>query len=203
MNRQRGFTLLEMVVALAISLVMLALLFGGLSNSLQQWQRIDQISDEDQLSFLLQRHLRTQLQQTIAMKTGNNTLHFKGTENSLSFIAPLERANRASGLFVYELTQQRRSGTTTLNLKISPFMTAETIAHSEPPTEEVTLYTGPAEIKLAYASFNQGQELYWHDRWTQKQKLPHLVKISLADQAGQQFRWPELVVQVQGMGNGL
>lgn len=203
MNVQRGFTLLETMVALVISGLMLALLFGGLSNSLQQWQRIDKVSTENHMHYLLQRHLRTQLQQAIALTDKKEIVQFSGNGHELSFVAPLEHENYNSGLFLYELSQQHTGEQSTLKLQISPYLaTGKPVSHSA-AEQQITLYTGPAEIRFAYASFNPDHSLRWHDQWRRQKALPHVVKISLADQSDQLHRWPELLIQIQGTGNVL
>lgn len=203
MNNQRGFTLLEMIVALVVSSMMLALLLGGLSNSLQQWNRIDQISSQNHRNFLLQQHLRTQLQQAIAMPDKKEIVQFFGNGTELSFIAPLEHENHNNGLFLYKLSQQHSSERSTLKLKISPYLATEKSVIDRSEEEQITLYTGTTEIRLAYASFNPDHSLRWHDQWQRQKALPHLVKISLADQTDQLHRWPELLIQIQGTGNVL
>jgi len=195
MGTQRGFTLLEVIIAMMISGLLLALLYSGLSNSLSQWQGIERITHHSNQQYLYLQHLRQQLQQAILVRAEDRTVLFEGNERELSFIAPLE-LEQASGLYHYRLIQQTNQEQALLQLHIQPYVkdqdqTAELFA------EILELYRGSAPIRLTYADTDIEGNLVWQEHWQQHQQLPVAVRLAMETESPNMRHWPELMVRIR------
>lgn len=194
MIRQRGFTLVELMVALTISIILLGLLYRGVSQSLQQWKRTDSINRNYQHWMQGRDHLRRQLRQALAIKDANGHPLFVGNEQQLSFISYISHPTHG-GLYRHQLLAHA-DRSERLMLEISRHQDTQP---EQAPLEKLELYNGPAPLQLRYGKRNHQGELHWQSTW-QQGGLPALVKLSLpAPSDGDS--WPELVIELRNQSN--
>lgn len=194
MNTQRGFTLLELMLALLISTALLALLYQGVSQSLQQWQRSSSIAQHSSQHYRLNQHLRQQLGQALRVKGADRQLVFSGDSQQLEFIAAISHPAR-SGLYHYQLNHHRTlDNQYQLTLKIRRWSSNPT----EPaPAERFQLYTGTQPILIEYASQNRDGQLEWHSQWQPQRSLPALVRLHQPAPPLYAHGWPEQLIEIK------
>ena len=196
MSTQRGFTLLEVIIAMMISGLLLSLLYSGLSNSLWQWQSIERVSQQSSQQYLFLQHLRQQLQQAIKVTDNDQTILFNGTDKELSFIAPLELEQIGGGLYQYSLRQQIINDLSVLQLHIQTFHNEED--QPEPsPIETLELYRGVEPIRFAYADADRGGTVTWQDHWQLQQELPVAVRLTTDATSPSMRQWPDILVRIR------
>jgi general secretion pathway protein J len=117
---QRGFTLLEIIIAITLVAMIAAGLWGVLSISIRSWSRGTQSIDTNQHHRAILDLLRKQIASAYALSApvdpqtgGPNIPIFKGTENSVLFISLNSlQFHESPGLTLvsYEVTQNSREG---------------------------------------------------------------------------------------------
>jgi prepilin-type N-terminal cleavage/methylation domain-containing protein len=172
-RRDSGFTLLELLIAMAILGLTVVALTGGVRFAGHAWEiqqrRSAPISDIDAVQSVL----RT----LIASGRG-----FDGDAGSLRFVGTLPRALERAGLYDLEL---RVSPTRRLLLAWKPQFKGPALPPQQTETE---LITGVASLELGYYIAAVG----WQREYSAEMRPPALVRIGVRLDAGR--RWPPLVV---------
>ena len=192
-DRQSGFTLLEMLVAL----VVLGLLVVGLSQGVRAGLALRQaqerhLADTAELDATM-RLLRTILTRLPVAADGNRLIApmggdgFSGGPDHVSFVGdlptglgPIRRA---------EMTLHLRNRQ--LVLSWAPHRHVYSPA-APPPTDAVLLH-GVARLELAYwGAAVPGEETGWQERWDGS-AAPDLIRVRLNFDKGDLRRWPDLI----------
>jgi|GEM_PF-2999465 len=194
MSTQRGFTLLELMLALLISTALLALLYQGVSQSLQQWQRSNSIAQHSSQQYRLNQHLRQQLSQALRMKGPDRQLVFQGDDQQLQFVAAIDHPAR-SGLYHYQLSHHHtQDNQYQFTLKIRRWHPNPT----EPAAvERFQLHTGASPVLIEYASQNRDGSLEWHNQWQPQRSLPVLVRLRQQPSPLHAHGWPEQLIEIK------
>jgi general secretion pathway protein J len=192
-GRQRGFTLLEMLVALVVLGLLVVGLTQGVRTGLALWsaqsRRIGTAADLDAVA----RTLRTILTGIPpATSTPDGTVSFDGHPDHLVFIGNLptglgtaQRADIDLGLhggwLILRWTPHRQ----------------ETLTGPPPKPVETRLLDGIRRLDLAYwGSSSPDQQAGWQTEW-QGPQLPDLIRLRLAFASGDPRHWPDLVTASQ------
>src|SRR5450631_836984 len=107
MMRQRckGFTLVELVVALLLLALMSAMLYGSLALSANSWDRGEAKAEQSSDMRLTETFLRTLLMAQHPLrfhKVAEQPLYFQGTHETLAFAATLP-ARAGGGMYYFRL----------------------------------------------------------------------------------------------------
>ncbi|OYD22734.1 prepilin-type N-terminal cleavage/methylation domain-containing protein [Oceanimonas baumannii] len=211
MTRPRGFTLLELMVALSLLTLLAGLMFGGFRIASRTWQTVDehsgQLSETVQAQRFLRRLLARSESRLVPETRETSLLSFQGSEYSLIFISALpERNSRTSqSAWFYLALDSTAPELPQLILKTQP------LGGLDPPTPEQpeitfdwyqmvddfqrpdgipALLTLPAaDFRLSYMPREEdGIQAGWQSDWQQQDALPELMRITLTED------WPALVV---------
>lgn len=199
MKSERGFTLLEVLVALVLVGLLMMVLFGGFRAGIRSWHAAEQhtarVEEPRQISSLLYRHLGQLLPVNFAAdEQGIIEPAFLGEANRIRYVAPLSMSS-GSAPYVFELVSgwQGREG---LWGRYVPYVSGRSAAELLREATFVQLSPG---LQATFAYFGPGQtqeEPAWHDNYSDTQKPPRLVSLRLSGDGPQ---WPTLtfaVVQV-------
>lgn len=197
--RCRGFTLLELTVALLLLGLLAAVLYGSLELAGRSWDGGERKAQATAGMRLVQEFLRAQIagQHPQRMRRlAEFPLLFAGERDEMRYVAPLPARVEGGGLWVFRLTLVRSDDRSRLVVeRWLPDLnaTAEEAGHE---TETTVLADGIEELKLGYfgrdANSTDAVEPTWRDRWDDRQRLPLLVKVDVKPKDG--AAWPTLVV---------
>lgn len=203
---QRGFTLVELMVALLLTAMVMALLFGGLRVTSRSWEAADssqqQISEQYQLQQLLRR-LISQAQQ-LRIRDSQNVLQeaFHGESDQLIFVAPRYIGSSDDTLLWYRLflspaTADRPQA---LMVETRPFQEKEPVDWARlfdeqsgetsdgepmpPPKQHLLRLTGDARLSFSYRYNDVGQPVKTESEWIGQTTLPLRVDLSLETRPG-------------------
>jgi general secretion pathway protein J len=176
MTRERGFTLLEVLVALVVFGFLMVGLTQGVRFGLSAWTRqeksIDARSDLDAVDRTL-RTLITQLDPAGAVS---------GKPHGMAFTAPLpEPAGEADLLLLVDPRHR-------LILRWTRHLHA--VRFSPPVAQEIELLGGVDRLDLAYWPPDGAGG--WADAWD-KADPPALIRVRLAFPSGDPRHWPDIV----------
>jgi general secretion pathway protein J len=184
-DSQRGFTLLELVLALSIVGAMLAIVFGGLRVGLRAWQRGEQSTESLQharsLSILLTQSLGGSHAYLGPAPAGSQPeVLFQGEPDRISFVTvsppfPLP-APIAFTAVTFSVDGGERPG----------FAVREkALPSNEPFDVDTAMVVDPAltAVRFRYLRGNEGT---WEDRWdgAQERALPSAVEVTLTTLGG-------------------
>jgi general secretion pathway protein J len=188
---QAGFTLLEVVVALAILGLVMTALAGGLGFSLKASRAGERMTDDTLAIARLDGLLRHDLERALRLRTASSPhapLAFTGSTESLAFTVAAPSYPTAAGLYQVSFAVLSSAGGETLSY--SRRAAAETPAPEDADERPRALIEGTA-ARISFAYFD-GKA--WRDRWLDAEALPRLVRLRLADGGSGGLLWPDIIV---------
>ncbi|SEQ51610.1 prepilin-type N-terminal cleavage/methylation domain-containing protein [Amphritea atlantica] len=186
-NRDSGFTLLEMLVAMVITTILLTVVYGSFYQGIRSWRMVSVHSDSEQQQYLLRRHLQQQLQNSLLIQesqTRNSPIAFEGNEDSIEFVAELSPLQGDAGLYRYRVTLKNEPAE--LDIQITPYGT-----DNPEQQQHLTLATS-SPLQFEYSD-SAGNDINWLERWPYKNRLPQLIRIFQPDTG--QSDWLPLIIE--------
>lgn len=200
--RCRGFTLLELVIAVSLIGMIMLLAYSGMRVALGSWSQAEvTIRNEEELRLVHGLLWRQLSQAHFSAHQSATTSHadFIGTHQRLEFVAPAPGAHVGGGghyRYVLEFVPDEDGGT---NLRLS--YTAAT-SNSRHASEANTRILVEQIEGGGFAYFGATDKLHtaaWHDHWQQQSAPPRLVKVGL-QQVDHSPAWPEFVIPIMAGG---
>ena len=196
----RGFTLVELTIALVLMALMAAVLFGSLSLAARSWDggetKALQVSDMRSTQSYLRAQLSAQYPQRL-WKIAGLPLMFGGGRDEIHYAAVLPARVAEGGVYLFRVAVVRTGEKSQL---VQERAIPDVTALQEPDFRDVersVLADGIAELRVAYfgrdAEAAEVDAPTWRDSWEDKQRLPLLVRIDVKPEKG--AAWPTLVVE--------
>lgn len=195
---RNGFTLIEVMIAITLLGVIVVLLFGSLRIAGKSWStgedKIARVNQKAVVYQFFKRHLTSIRPLPMPKRDdplGRETTEqaFQGQAQRLQFVAALPAASTRKGLQMFTIQPDPRS-TAIIQVALRPYReTGDEFDVAEPP---VVLLENVAAFKFAYfGNTEEGGEKVWRDEWLEADRLPSLVKISIA--LKDRSYWPDMV----------
>ena len=197
----RGFTLIELMIALVLLALMSAVLFGSLRLAGRSWDAGEAKAEATSGMRLAGDYLRTQLsaQHPQRMrKIVEFPLLFSGDREEVRFTAPLPGRVGLGGMWYYRLALSPVPG------KQEPALVLDRVipdldAFNMPTfadAERSVLADDIKALKISYLGRDKGMTFdtapTWRSRWDDTQLLPILIRVEVTPQKG--APWPPLVI---------
>jgi general secretion pathway protein J len=205
MNPSRGFTLVELLLAITLLSILLALAYGGLHAATRATERGQTILEESGRLRMAHQFVHKQLNQAIPLafnqeegKTteGDTAEIFLGTSTAIRFVGPMPGYLGFGGPQVQQLSIV--AGEDGLELVLE---------HALVQGFEESRLTERAPIGLidhiATAEFGflgrgeDGELLPWASVWEETDKLPVAISLEIEFEEGSYTQWPLLVAAVK------
>jgi general secretion pathway protein J len=200
-QRVRGFTMIELMIALVLLALMSAVLFGSLNLAGRSSDAGTAKAEASSGMRLAGDYLRTQLaaQHPQRMrKMVDFPLLFGGDAGELRYAAPLPGRVGLGGVWYYRLKLANVPGREKQSL-ILERMIPDVNAADRPEfadAERSVLADDIKELKLGYYGVNTGATMdeapTWRDQWDDMQLLPQLIRVDVTPDRGP--AWPTLVI---------
>lgn len=194
MKRSAGFSLMEVLAALALLALLLVGVYSGIRTATHSVrsgsasiERLDQIRSAQQF---LRRELAQAMAQPIARDDKGDAIYFKGSAHEMQYVAPLPGYLGKLGpqLQTLRLVDNGKGGQR-LELSFAPLPTGDQPA--APTAKPEILLDNVRQGGFGYRGLDaQGQAGGWQGGWDDGRRLPSLVRIDL--QLANTDRWPRL-----------
>lgn len=192
----KGFTLLELLIAITLLGLIMASLFGGLRLAARSWDAGEARVDRATHLRAVTRFLKNELNSIYPMRWKKATtpaLAFVGEKDSIQFIGQLPDHFGVGGLRLISFSMESKDKTQTLIMKSAPRHTDDVDFSSLEAAEKTTLMEDVEVMEISYFGAETLEaEPKWYPRWQDPQRLPALIKVSLKPRAS--ANWPELVI---------
>ena len=198
MRRADGFSLLEILAALALLALLLLGVYAGLQTVTRATHSGTGLSQRLDEMRAAQGYLRQTLTRALAYPwAADNRRHgivFSGDASQMSFVAPAPGYLEAKGVQLQQLRLVGGDGKYRLEVAFSAL--ASRHPATVVPGEPETLMSGVRKGRFYYnGKDSDGRSLGWQPRWDYPDRLPDMVGIELELEGGQ--RWPVLEVPLR------
>jgi general secretion pathway protein J len=192
-----GFTLVELLVALALLGFIGAALFGSLRYGITAWGRgVVHANKIESLTFaqnLLRRFIADSYPLFLTGDPTRKHVDFDGSTRSMTFLAPVPIALGSGGRARITLSASSGAGGRT-DLVMASTPELGNVQNASVTLAQV-LISGATMVEFSYFGRSRSeQNPQWHATWDGEPALPNLVRLRLGFPAGDVRTWPELIV---------
>ncbi|MCP5299162.1 MAG: prepilin-type N-terminal cleavage/methylation domain-containing protein [Chromatiaceae bacterium] len=196
MNRQRGFTLVEMLIALSVAALLITLCYGAIRVSQRSAYAMQEKVVESEVMRIGWQFINDALGRARAVSNPeerDDKTSFEGTATRVAFVADLPGYVGTGGLTRVVLDVEQDQGQRRLVLSHERFPPESDDAPPS-PVGSATLVDQLAAIEIAYFGKADDDEVAaWRDDWSGQGHLPNLVRIQV-EPSGQP-PWPVLIAR--------
>ena len=200
MRRQAGFTLIEMVVAMALLGTMMLLLYSGLTIGLRGWDAADVSGRRTADRRIAENFLRREIAETFPMRFKDAMvlkLAFEGKEDSLRFASARPAGISAAGLSLVGLSIENDDAKRTRSLVMRRAMPDDEAKDFAPLDrgERTVLFEGLEGVQFEYfGAESDFTDPEWTQEWEHAGRIPQLIRVRMRGADGTEF--PEMVVKL-------
>lgn len=211
MKNQRGFTLLELLIAITLLAAITAILTAGFQLSLRSWEagqeRMEGHYDLTEGMALIAGQLKGAREVNFVNEKNEKTLAFHGEAKKLLFVANAPRLKAltdADGFYLQRLSfDAEKEALLFSEALFDPHTPAGEVKWTDIPMGEGTI----KEFKFEYL-YREGTGGDLKDVWREKSvdekdldKIPLAVRLSLVmEESNDPFVWPPLTVRIEPGG---
>ena len=187
-EHQRGFTLIETLVALALMGLVLSALANLTAQWLPNWNRgLERIQRSELIGIALQRiGADLAAAEYVPANRGERRPLFDGSELSVTFVRTALGPNTGVGLEVVHLGETNdRQGLVTVrsSTPFRPSPVGSSLSEQLHFGEPVLLLRPPYRLSFAYA----GEDRVWKGSWRDSDKLPAAIRLTVRDAASERI----------------
>jgi general secretion pathway protein J len=200
MLRQRGFTLLELLIAMVIVALVMTAAFGGVrigGRSLETGhERADATEEMRAVSEFLHRQV-SQSEPLLWEDEAGKRIAFEGSEEGFRFLAPAPFDSGSVGLLEFSVSIDS-TNTARLRLAYDPFDPGALEFGSAPAVGGLWLTPAFDSVALAYfGAMDTDGPTAWYPEWpSSSATMPKLIRISFGA-ATDANEWPELILPLR------
>lgn len=199
MRAERGFTLIEILLATALLALGLLLGFATLRAATATVERGEQLAQRSERMRAVEGFLRRRLASAtpVAFATIPDTgrvVRFIGEPDRLRFVADLPNYLGRGGPHLHDVAVLEGEGGPVLAVAFTMVLSGQTIEARDARPPEV-LVPDLSEARFRYRGLGEDGRLgEWSDRWEQVDAMPLQVSVELSSRSG--GRWPPLLVSL-------
>lgn len=198
--RQRGFTLLEMLIGITLLGLLMVLVYGGLRLGTQSWEAGEAAAEVTARQAAVAEYLRRQLAQVYPLRwsagDGTETLAFVGEADGLRFAAPVAARMAPGGVHLVALAAEPDGEAKALRLHWRPPDPEHPAFEFGAEDGQAVVVRGIEAVEFAYyGAETEDAEPDWHAAWHSEARLPRLIRLRLRPAQGEP--WPDIVAALR------
>jgi general secretion pathway protein J len=188
--RSGGFTLLELLLAMAITAIIMVLIFGTLRIGIRAWERGDRDVDQQQrlrIALEMMTHQLSALTRIDGWTRSGQPVCLDGTQQRIAFVSrtALDPA-RQRGVVYVRYAVEPSAGAMDLRVIEAPVAMAFEFPDVDAPAAQgFALMRDMHDISFGYlVPSNPGQAPEWTDRWdasAASEGLPLAIRVQVTD----------------------
>jgi general secretion pathway protein J len=190
-ERNRGFTLIEVVITLTILGFILLIIFGAFRLGLSAWERGESTKEEYQRLRMISQLISQQVKSAVpykikSEKAEGDYLAFEGTAHSVKFVSALSMKARKPEGFVYAIYQFKEEGNETGRLILFEQRAVNRDFFTEEPSEDLghPLMEGISNVLFEYYREEdplKGWKEEWVEEWNARdeRELPKAFRMTI------------------------
>lgn len=184
--RERGFTLIEAIVALALTGLLLSALASITAQWLPNWNKgFGRIQRSELIGIAMERiGADLAAAEYVAANRESRRPLFDGTELSIMFVRTSIGPNAGPGLDVVRVGETRDHGefvTVRTRTRFTPLPVGSSLSEHTHFRDPVVLLRAPFRLSFAYA----GPDHAWKGEWRDADQLPAMIKLTVRDSASE------------------
>jgi len=191
-EEEAGFTLIELMVSLAILGLVAAMLASGVRTGLGVWHRVADKAEGGDAVAAAQFALRAVIERTQArtsFRGSRPSVAFIGDRDSMAFVGPAALAERPAAARDYRLTLGNDGA-------LSLWSANSLAVDADTPDRRRVLLHGASRLDIAYfGTVPPDNRPQWRPVWRGMPRLPDAISIRIGFPAGDPRQWPVLIVR--------
>lgn len=203
MKASRGFSLVELLVALVLLALLMSAAWSGISTATRATHSGEAMIDRTNRMRVAQEFLRRQLRNALAMpylveSTTGETRTFEGEAETMRFVAPMPGYLSRGGAYIQTLElRSARGGGYELVFQHELLNGYDPDKPRDAEREPVVLIEGIRRGTFEYRGNGEDGKLGdWLDTWEQPGLQPVMVRIDLEMDSGSRYAWPTITVPI-------
>ena len=192
-----GFTLLELLVALALMGMLAVMLTNGLGFSTGAWERTENVTRTNGQIHALQDLMRDWIggayPYDISRAQARIAYPMEGIDNRVTFSAPLAIDPLDDRLYRMALIHNPLEQTVNLHWITDKNWERDPVYGNG--VRATVLLENVRRFRIDYLEPEEGLQARWVERWQDQEKLPLAVRIEIAFEEGDERSWPPLVIR--------
>ncbi|GAB4181765.1 MAG: prepilin-type N-terminal cleavage/methylation domain-containing protein [Wenzhouxiangellaceae bacterium] len=198
MRSERGFTLLEMLLAMVLISLIMAMAYSGFSGALRATRSGERVMERSTDLRAAYQFVHRQLERVLPMAYDSDDegmIVFEGSRDLIRFVAPMPGYLGSGGPYVQQLTLEPYEDGFELIFRFAILQTYQDGALEE--NDPVVLLSDIEDGEFRYMGFDdQGQLSDWEDTWETPSLAPTAINLDLAMNEAVQIIWPEMKAAV-------
>ncbi|MDX1626145.1 MAG: prepilin-type N-terminal cleavage/methylation domain-containing protein [Wenzhouxiangellaceae bacterium] len=198
---QDGFTLIEVLLAIALVSIIMAMAYGGFRASVRATTSGEAVIEQTNRLRVVQQFVRRQLMQSRALIIqqfeDGEIVRFEGDRDRVRFVAPLPGYLSFGGPYIQELRLE--PGERGMDLVFAYAMLNGYEPGDLDRDPPITLIENVDDLNFEYLALEEdGESVFWDSFWADDQNLPLPLAVSMrmALDSSTGLHWPDLETPV-------